>query len=115
MDVHQAAETLRSWLDDEDNVERFVSARHMLRPVLGLVEAIPPDRLNDWHTVTVHSTGWHMAHPITCALDDCAFDGLAQAEWTEAPTAEGVWQWHDFEDEPWDWTEAPSRKADEDG
>ncbi len=69
---------------------------------------VPPDRLNLWHTVTVHASGWHMAHPITCDLSDCAFDGLAQAEWVDAPTAEGIWQWHAFEDEPWDWVEAPT-------
>lgn len=71
--------------------------------VIAWVETIPKDRLSSWHTVTVHSTGWHMAHPITCDLKNCAFDGLAQAEWVEPPTAEGIWQWHDFDDEPWIW------------
>ncbi len=74
-----------------------------MKTIVDFVESIPADRLNAWHTVTVHSSGWHMAHPITCDLANCAFDGLAQAEWTEAPHAEGVWQWLDFDDNPWEW------------
>ncbi len=70
-----------------------------------IVDRIPPDRLNPWHTVTVKADGWHMAHPIDCVLAECAFDGLAQAEWAIPPTAVGVWQWHEFEDEPGDWSE----------
>ncbi len=75
-----------------------------------IVDKIPPDRLNPWHTVTVKADGWHMAHPIDCVLAECAFDGLAQAEWVEAPTAPGVWQWHEFEDEPGDWSEGKTNE-----
>lgn len=102
--LEEAINSLRKSLTNDDIYPE--SMADDLEIVLRFVEEIPSDRLQTWHTVTAHSTGWHMAHPVTCALDECAFDGLAQAEWTEAPTAEGVWQWHDFEDEPWDWTEA---------
>lgn len=78
-----------------------------------VVDRIPADRLNPWHTVTVRATGWHMAHPIECDLAECPFDGLAQAEWSEPPTAEGVWQWHNFDDEPWDWIEQKEEADDQ--
>ena len=68
-----------------------------------IIESVPVDRWNPWHTVTIRKGSWHMAHPITCVLDDCAFDGLAQAEWDQPPHDVGVWRWHDFDDEPWDW------------
>jgi len=79
-----------------------------LDAVLNVIESIPPDRLHAWHTVTVKAGGWQMAHPLACDLAVCPFDGLAQAEWVDPPTAVGVWRWHDFEDEPWDWTEEVS-------
>lgn len=111
---------LRQWLTamdrellDETDITNFAALRvkhireaaERIEELESIVDRIPADRLNPWHTVTVHSAGWHMAHPIDCLLADCPFDGLAQAEWTDPPTAEGVWQWHAFEDEPWDWTE----------
>lgn len=88
-------------LEAADEIERLRS----------IVDRIPADRLNECHTVTVHETGWHMAHPIDCVLSECAFDGLAQAEWTEPPHALGVWRWHDFDDEPWEWEEHAAAAA----
>lgn len=48
------------------------------------------------HLVTVDADGWHIAHPVTCDLDeDCPFDGAAQG-WSDPPAA-GVYPWHDWD------------------
>ena len=75
----------------EDEADRIEAA-------LALVASIPADRLNPWHTVTVKPTTWHLAHPITCDLAVCPFDGVAQ-EWAEMPAPVGVYQWHHWDGE----------------
>jgi hypothetical protein len=57
-----------------------------------LVESIPADRLNPWHTVTLDS-GWHLAHPVTCDLSACPFDAVARS-WSGAPRSEGIYRWY---------------------
>lgn len=107
-----AAKTL--WIDVLTTAQKRDAE---IRRLQGIVDSIPADRLNPWHTVTVHADGWHMAHPISCVLAECPFDGLAQAEWSEPPHAEGVWRWHAFDDEPWEWEadDQPTSVIDEDG
>lgn len=85
------------------DTDLMLEAADYIEQLQAIVDQIPADRLNKWHTVTVSADGWHMAHPIFCDLTECPFDGLAQDEWTAPPTAAGVWRWHDFDDEPWDW------------
>ncbi len=95
--------------DQTDDRQVTVPAEDLARLVDRLdelstfVDAIPADRRNPWHTVTVHATGWHMAHPLDCDLVACPFDARAQAEWDRPPHAEGVWRWHNFGDEPAGW------------
>ncbi len=89
-------------LGDEaaDHIDKLEAENKRTREILDL---IPADRMDRWHTVTISVDGWHMAHPIFCDLAECPFDGLAQAEWVDPPTAAGVWKWHNFDDEPWEW------------
>lgn len=68
--------------------------------VLDLVESIPPDRLNPWHTLTIKPASWHLSHPITCDLITCPFDAIAE-RWPDPPAAPGVYHWH-HADDPWE-------------
>lgn len=63
-----------------------------LSVLLDFFDAIPADRLNPWHTVTLDDIGWHLAHPITCDLSACPFDAEARA-WPSAPADHGVYRW----------------------
>ena len=93
----QLAETvarLRAHFDGETVISP-AWIMHDTKVLLELVESIPADRLNPWHTVTFDDSGWHLAHPITCDLADCEFDAVAR-QWPDAPGVPGRYRW----DEP---------------
>ena len=67
---------------------------HETLAALDLAESIPADRLNPWHTVTIDSRTWHIAHGVLCDLATCPFDAQAR-KWAKPPVAVGVYRWHD--------------------
>lgn len=99
------ADTVKVRKDTTGLVTFMTDRLLMLGRVLDLVESIPADRLQPWHTVTVRPDSYMMAHPIHCELTACPFDVVAR-RWQSPPRPLGVYRWHQPDDSPDDWEEA---------
>lgn len=64
----------------------------LIDPVSGRSWDVPNNRLEPWHVVTIKLAGWRLTHPITCLLDECEFNAIAE-RWIEPPARVGTYRW----------------------
>lgn len=82
------------------NAADFVEATAVLVVAAREWSRIPEDRKHPWHVVYLdNDSGWRMAHPIFCDLNDCEFDRIART-WSAPPDLPGEYHWSNPADDP---------------